>query len=190
MADVCLYRCASSARHWRRRENVNRHHSSSSRNTRQKRMCRIRMKNELRRHSECQPCIKTDKNKLIDIHRISCPIFSDAKSQCAHGNNAKRYIITAALLNFCGWSGTEFPSGRETWEGGLEILSQVNIWLELQHDPLWVKLHIYRRCTSDDTHTAHGCVKPWHPLDIIKLSPLVLGAIILCDLLGIKTQGQ
>lgn len=127
------------------------------------------------------------KNKLIDIHRLSCPIFSDAKSQCAHGNNAKRYIITAALLNFCGWSGTELLSGRETWEGGLEILSRVNIWLELQHDPLWVKLHIYRRCTSDDTHTAHGCVKPWHPLDIIKLSPLVLGAIILCDLLGIKT---
>lgn len=118
MADVSLYRCASSARHWRRQENVNRHHSSSSRNTRQKRMCRIRMKNELRRHSECQPCIKTDKNKLIDIHRLSCPIFSDAKSQCAHGNNAKRYIITAALLNFCGWSGTELLSGRETWEGG------------------------------------------------------------------------
>ena len=46
-------------------------------------------------------------NKLIDIHRLSCPIFSDAKSQRACGNNAKSYIISSALLNFCGSGGTE-----------------------------------------------------------------------------------
>lgn len=67
---------------------------------------------------------KDRSNKRIDIHRLSYLIFSDAKSQCAHGNNAKRCIITAALLNFCGLSGTEgeFQSDREKGRG-LETLS-------------------------------------------------------------------
>lgn len=46
--------------------------------------------------------------------------YSDAKSQFAHGNNVKRSIITAALLNLCGQSGTE-EFLLERGGGGAEI---------------------------------------------------------------------
>lgn len=109
-------------------DNANRRWPSSSPKSWQRRTSRIGVLNELRRahwvHSRAWPCVKIDRNKLIEIHRLSYPIFRDAKSQRARGNNAKRYIITAALLNFCGQRGTGVEFVSERGKGrGLEKLS-------------------------------------------------------------------